>query len=85
MLYIIRVHIGIANMVSGCFPTKDMHTLSLLRSSHLDIKDAQCAKKNDGRKILYHSISRVGTAGVQKRHFGRSNIQLSSKVAKFAG
>ena len=49
----------------GCFPTKDMQTTHL-RSGHLDIKDAQCAKYKDGRKISYHIISRLGAAGVQK-------------------
>ena len=28
-------------------------TLPPLRSGHLDIKDAKCAKKNDGREISY--------------------------------
>ena len=56
-----------------------------LRSGHLDIKDAQSTKKNDRRKISYHIISRLGATGVQKGHFGHPNIQLSSKVAKFAG
>ena len=37
----------------GCFLTKDMQTPPL-RSSHLDIKYAQCAKKNYGRKVSDH-------------------------------
>ena len=54
-------------MKSDCLPTKDMQTSPpLLRTDHLDIKDAKCAKKNDGRKISYHLISRLGAAGVQK-------------------
>ena len=56
-----------------------------IRSGHLDIKDAQCDKKNDGHKISYHIISRWGTAAVQKGRFERPKIKLSSKVAKFAG
>ena len=49
------------------------------------MKDAQCPKKDDGRKISYHILSRLGAAGVQKGRFGCPKIQLSSKVAKFAG
>ena len=56
----------------------------ILRSGHLDIKDAQCAKKKGGRKISYHIISRLGAAVVQKGRFGRPKIHLSSKVAIFA-
>ena len=41
--------------------------------------------KNDGRKISYHIISRLGAATVQKGRFVRPKIQLSLKVAKFAG
>ena len=41
-----------------------MQTPPPLRSGHLDIKDAQCAKKNYARKISYHIISRLGAAGV---------------------
>ena len=59
----------------GCYPTIDMQT-PLLRSGHLDTKDAQCAKKNDGRKIPHHIISRLGAAGIQKGRFGRPKIQL---------
>ena len=56
------------------------------RRGHLDMKDAQCAKKNDGRKVLHHIISCLGTAGVQKGRFGHQQIKLSFfKVAKFAG
>ena len=58
--------------IVGFFPSKDMQTpLSSLKSGHLDIKDAQCAKKNDGRKISNHIISRLGAAGVQKVRYGR--------------
>ena len=66
----------------GCFPTNDMQTPLPLRSGHLDIKNAKCAKKYDGRKISYHIISRLG---VQKECFGHPKIQLSSKVTKFVG
>ena len=55
-----------------------------IRSGHLDIKDAQCDKKNDGRKTSCHIISRLGAAAVQKGRFGRPKIQLSSKVTQFA-
>ena len=69
----------------GCFPTTDMQTPSSLTSGHLDMKDAQRAKKNYGRKISYHIISRLGAAAVQRGRFERQKIQLSLKVAKFAG
>ena len=39
----------------SCFPTTDMQTPSPLRSVHLDISDAQRAKKNDGCKISCHT------------------------------
>ena len=55
-----------------------------LRRGHLDIKDAQCVKNKDGRKIPYHIISRLGAASVQKESFGRPKFQLSLKVVKFA-
>ena len=48
--------------------------LPLLRSGHLDIKDAQCAENKDGRKISYQIISCLGATGVQKGHFGRLQI-----------
>ena len=56
-----------------------------LRSGQLDIKDAHCAKKNYGRTISYHIISRLDAADVQKGRFWHPKIQLSSKGAKFAG
>ena len=56
-----------------------------LRSGHLDIKDVQCAKISDGREISYHIISRLGARNVHKGRFGLPKIELSSKVAKFAG
>ena len=56
-----------------------------LRSDHLDIKDAQCAKKNDGRKISYHIISRLSIAGSQTRPNSAPKLRLSSEVVKFAG
>ena len=37
---------------------------TLLRSGHLDIKDEQCDKKNDGRKILHHIAPRESKGGV---------------------
>ena len=52
---------------------------------HLDIKDAQCAKKNDGLKISNHIVSRLGAVAVQKGRFGRPKIKISSKVVKFLG
>ena len=55
-----------------------------LRSGYLDVKYAQCARKNDGCKVVYHIISRLGAADIQKGRFGRPKIQLSSKMAKFA-
>ena len=69
----------------GCFLTKDMQTPPPLRSGHINIRDEQCAKNKDGRKISDHIISRLGAMGVQKGRFGRPKIQLSSKVTKFAG
>ena len=54
-----------------------------LKSGHLDIKDAQCAKKYDGRKISYHIISRLGAAAVQKCVLIKINFSL--KVIKFTG
>ena len=73
----------------GCFPSTNMQTPlpipSGVPSSEIRIKDAQCPKKNDERKISYHIISHLGAAGVHKGRFGRPIIQLSSKVAKFAG
>ena len=65
----------------GPVTTKDIATpLPFpLRSGDLDIKDAQCAENKDRHKISYHIISRLGVTGVQKWHFGRPKIQLSSK------
>ena len=63
--------------------SKDMQTL--LRSGHLDIKDAQCAETKDGPKISYYIILRLGAMSVQKGRSGSPKIQCSSKVAKFAG
>ena len=68
----------------GCLLTTDMQTPPL-RSGHLDIRDALCAKKNEGLKISYHIISRLDAAAFQNRRFGRPKIQLSPEVAKFAG
>ena len=48
------------------------------------IKDTQWAKKNDGRKISYDIISRLGVTGAQRHPNGKPKIRLSSKVAKFA-
>ena len=56
-----------------------------LRNGHLDIRDAQCALKNDWRKISSHTISRLGATGVQKGCFGRPKIQLSSKTRHLQG
>ena len=61
----------------GLFPNYGYADPPPLRSGHLDIKDAQCPKKNDGSKISYHIISRLG-------RFERPKIKLSSKLAKFA-
>ena len=47
------------------------HTLS---SGHLDIDDAQCARKNDVHKISFHLISRFGTTGTQT---GRGGVCIS--------
>ena len=63
---------------SDCFPTP-------LRSDYLGIKDAQCARKNNGRKISYHITSCLGATGAQTRPNDAPKIKLSSKVAKFAG
>ena len=45
--------------IYGRFPTMNMQTPSL-RSSHLDIKDVQCAETKDVLKISYQIISRLG-------------------------
>ena len=50
-----------------------------LRSRCIDIRDAQCAKKNDGRNISYHLILRLCAATVQKGRYRHQKIQLSSK------
>ena len=50
------------------------------RSGHLDIEDAQFAKKMMG--VKYYITSRLG---VQTHPNGASKIQLSLKVAKFTG
>ena len=47
------------------------------RSSHLNIKDAQCAENKDGRKISYHIISRLGAVGVQYGRFVVLKIELN--------
>ena len=62
-----------------------MQTPPPFRSGHLDIRGAQSANKNDGLKISHHIILRLGTTGVKKQRFGRSKLQHSSEVAKFAG
>ena len=36
-----------------------------LISSHLDMKDVQCAKKNDGREVSYHIITHLGATAAQ--------------------
>ena len=56
-----------------------------LRSDHLDLIDAQRAKKNDGHTISCHIISRLGAAAIQKGCFGHPKIQLSYKLTIFAG
>ena len=58
-----------------------MQTLPL-RSGHLDIKDAQCAKKIMGVNLMSHHIA-FGAVGVQKERLKK--IQFFSKVAKFTG
>ena len=78
------------NLLKFCPVTfKDMQTppplpIPPLRSGHLDIKDAQWAKKNDGWEISYLITWRLFATGVQKGRFGCPKIQLSLKVAKFA-
>ena len=37
---------------------------STIRSGHINIKDAECAKKNDGREISYIGL-RLGATGAQ--------------------
>ena len=46
---------------------------------------AQLPQKNEERKIAYYIISRLEATAVQKGRFGRPKIQLSPKVAKWAG
>ena len=41
--------------------------------------------QNNERKISHHIISRLGATNVPKGRFGRPKLQLSSKMAKFAG
>ena len=62
-------------------PPSEIHPI---RNGHLDIKDAQCARKNDGRKTSYHIISRIGATAVKKGRFRHPKIRLFSKVSKFA-
>ena len=65
-------------------PTSFIATFySHLFYGHLDIKDAQCAKKNYCRKISHQIIFCLGAEAVQNGRFGRPKIELSSKVAKF--
>ena len=71
--------------VSRLFPNYGYADPTPLKSGHLDIRDAQCANKNDRRKISYHIISRLGAMGRLKERFRHPNIQLSSQVAKSAG
>ena len=52
------------------------------RSSHLDLRDAQCAETKDVLKISYHITSRLGAVGVQKGRSGCLKITISSKVVK---
>ena len=79
---------GFRPTVVGCFPTTDMQTSPPLTSGHLDIKYAQCAKKNLGA-IFHIALYRVWASQAHKRASLRPNDapkeQLSSKVAKFAG
>ena len=45
---------GDTDIYTGTVPTTDLQTSPLpLRCGHLDIKDAQLAEKNDGRKISH--------------------------------
>ena len=68
----------------GFFSSTDLQT-PLFRSRHLDIKDAQCAKKNNGRKISYYIISHLGAGVAQTHPNGAPKVQLCSKVGEFAG
>ena len=47
---------------------------SPLRSSHLNIRDAQCAENKDGRKIAYHIIFCLGAREMAKTFFFLSNF-----------
>ena len=56
-----------------------------LFSGHLDIKDVHCAKKNYGRLVSYHIISRLGATRVQKGRFGNpinSSFFISSQTCR---
>ena len=53
----------------GYFPTNDAQTHPL-RSGHLDIRDAECAKKMMGAKLK----KKLGAAGLQKVRFGHSKM-----------
>ena len=66
------------------FPNYGYADPPTLRSSHLDIKYAQCAENKDGHKISYHIISRLDAMSNQMGRFGSLKIKFSSKVAKFA-
>ena len=64
-----------------CKPTPT----ATLKSGHHNIKDAQCVKKNDGRKF-YITSYRVSAPRASKTNvFGAQKLKLSSKVAKFSG
>ena len=70
--------------IYGRFPTMNMQTPSL-RSSHLDIKDVQCAETKDVLKILYHVISCLGAVGVQIVVFGAQKFNFLQKWPNLQG
>ena len=58
----------------GLFPNYGYADHPLLRSGHLDIKYAQYAKKNDGRKISYRAISRDKKNNIKNKNGRKNNI-----------
>ena len=70
----------ILNWMFPNYEYEDPSPPSEVASDHLHIKDARCTQKMIG--VKFHITSHHS---VQKGRFWHSKIQLSSKVAKFAG
>ena len=64
------------NELNDCFPTTDKQTPTPLHKWPSRHKQCAMYKKNDGRKISHHIISRLGATVVQKGRFKHPKIQL---------